>query len=272
MPGRARPPAPVPIASAAGVGIAPWVRPAGAWTRWLAALAGAGAPLRGGRTPGAAAWPLAGVAAVGALHGIEAPLPPGHVARLELPRTAHVDGRLVAEPVWWAPDRLRLLIEVERVDGLGRSGRIQATVYGMAPPLVLGQRTALPPELDEGFRLAGVYHVLAVSGFNVALLAAAVLVLCRLARVGRRASAVAAIVIVVGFAAVVGPEPSVLRAVIMAVLVLAALLLEREASVTNSLALAALAILAIRPGDLLDPGFQLSFAPTPRIVTAPMPP
>src|SRR5207244_3484700 len=118
---------------------------------------------------------------------------------------------------------------------------------------------------------AGVYHVLAVSGFNVVLLAAAVLALCRLARVGRRVSAVAAIVVVVGFAAVVGPEPSVLRAVVMAVLVLAALLLEREASVTNSLALAALAILAIRPGDLLDPGFQLSFAATAGIVAAPMP-
>src|SRR5439155_6282953 len=137
--------------------------------------------------------------------------------------------------------------------------------------LLLGERTALPPELDEGFRRAGVYHVLAVSGFNVVLLAAAVLALCRLARVGRRVSAVAAIVVVVGFAAVVGPEPSVLRAVVMAVLVLAALLLEREASVTNSLALAALAILAVRPGDLFDPGFQLSFAATLGIVVAPLP-
>src|SRR5439155_416465 len=44
-----------------------------------------------------------------------------------------------------------------------------------------------------------------------------------------------------------------------------------EASVTNSLALAALAILAIRPGDLLDPGFQLSFAATAGILAAPMP-
>src|SRR5437773_5122809 len=74
-----------------------------------------------------------------------------------------------------------------------------------------------------------------------------------------------------GFAAVVGPEPSVLRAVVMAVLVLAALLLEREASVTNSLALAALATLAVHPGDLRDPGFQLSFAATAGIVAAPMP-
>jgi len=57
----------------------------------------------------------------------------------------------------------------------------------------------------------------------------------------------------------------------MAVLVLAAVLLDREASVTNGLALAAVAILAARPADLFDPGFQLSFAATAGIVAAPMP-
>src|SRR6267142_4081765 len=88
---------------------------------------------------------------------------------------------------------------------------------------------------------------------------------------GRRTAAAGGIVAVLGFAAVVGPEPSVIRATIMAVLVLAAVLLDREASVANSLALAALAILALRPGDLLDPGFQLSFAATLGIVVAPLP-
>jgi competence protein ComEC len=57
----------------------------------------------------------------------------------------------------------------------------------------------------------------------------------------------------------------------MGVLVLVAVLLDREASVTNSLALAALAILALRPADLFDPGFQLSFAATAGIVAAPLP-
>ena len=62
-----------------------------------------------------------------------------------------------------------------------------------------------------------------------------------------------------------------LRAVVMAVLVLVASLLDRDASVTNSLALAALVILAARPSDLFDPGFQLSFAATLGIVIAPLP-
>ena len=137
--------------------------------------------------------------------------------------------------------------------------------------LLLGDRADLPPEVDDGFRRAGVYHVLAVSGFNVALIAGAVFSVLTLARCGRRVAAVAAIAAVLGFAFVVGPEPSVLRAVVMGVLVLGAVLLERDASVLNGLALAALLILAVRPNDLADPGFQLSFAATAGIVLAPLP-
>src|SRR3989441_5312278 len=266
------PAAPVAIAFAPGIALAPGAGAEVAWTTWPASLGSAGALLLAGRTPGGAALLPAGAGAIGALGGIEPALPPDHVARLELPRIARVDGRLAAEPVRWAPDRLRLLIDVEGVDGLPHSGRIQATVYGVPPPLsegqrlaaelrlypatglrnpgtfdyaehlkregirvtataradpptplddpvppwparikreslaaisrglpptsgallaglLLGERTDLPHELDEGFRRAGVYHVLAVSGFNVALLAAAVFALCHPARVGRRASA-----------------------------------------------------------------------------------
>jgi competence protein ComEC len=151
-----------------------------------------------------------------------------------------------------------------------RSGLPPASAALLAG-LLLGDRTDVPRDIDAAFRRAGVYHVLAVSGFNVALLAGAVWALCGVLGLARRASAATAIVVVIAFALVVGPEPSVLRAVVMAVLVLVAILLEREASVVNSLALAALAILAVRPTDLHDPGFQLSFAATLGIVLAPLP-
>jgi competence protein ComEC len=292
--------------------------------------------------------------ALGVVHARPAPLPADHVARLALPLTGRVEGRLAARPLRWAPERSRLLLDVERVDGVPRSGRLSVAVYGPppgvvetqriavearldrplgfrnpvgadtaarlardgihvtasanaervtsleppAPPwsarvrraaldamaerlppvsaallggLLLGERTELPPDVHDAFRRAGVYHVLAVSGFNVALLAGAVWSVLRTAGGSRRTAALSAMLAVVGFAAVVGPEPSVLRATLMAVLVLAAVVVEREASVTNSLALAALVILAARPGDLLDPGFQLSFAATAGIVAAPLP-
>jgi competence protein ComEC len=154
-----------------------------------------------------------------------------------------------------------------------------AAMHAALPPtsaallagLLLGERGAMPPDVDAAFRRAGVYHVLAVSGFNVALVAATVWALLALARAPRRLATLGALVVVLGFAAVAGPQPSVLRAAFMAVVVLLALLLEREAAVLNSLALAALVLLALRPADLHDPGFQLSFAATAGIVLAPVP-
>src|SRR5436309_2001829 len=89
---------------------------------------------------------------------------------------------------------------IKRASLAAISQALPPTSAALLTGLLLGERTALPSELDEGFRRAGVYHVLAVSGFNVALLAGATLALCRLARIGRRPSAVAAIVVVVGFA------------------------------------------------------------------------
>ncbi|MBI2215816.1 MAG: DNA internalization-related competence protein ComEC/Rec2, partial [Candidatus Rokubacteria bacterium] len=170
---------------------------------------------------------------------------------------------LDAERRWHARVRRRAIASIEAT--------LPATSGALLTGLLLGSRGELPPEILDGFRRAGVYHVLAVSGFNVALVALSVFTAALVATTSRRVAAVVAIVSVIGFAAVVGPEPSVVRAAIMGVLVLAALLLERDASVLNSLALAAITILAVRPADLFDPGFQLSFAATTGIVLAPLP-
>jgi len=68
--------------------------------------------------------------------------------------------------------------------------------------LLLGERVELPPETHEAFRRAGVYHVLAVSGFNVALLAAAVFATLALAGIPRRVVAVVAIAFVLAIVAI----------------------------------------------------------------------
>lgn len=345
---------PAALAFAAGMATASWVGEAPAWrAAALATAAGAAFLLLRLSAAGALAL-LVAIAALGVLRATPPPLPAGHVTRLSLPARARVEGRLAGEPVRWARDRTRLLLDVERVDETPRHGRVQATLYGeppdlagrqrlrltlrlhrargfrnpgtfdhgaylarqgvhvvgtgrahtvepLEPPaptratrarrravamlqaalppasaallagLLLGERTALPPELDRSFRAAGVSHILAVSGFNVALLAGAVWVALGAVGVPRRVTAAGALAAVLAFAAVVGPEPSVLRATLMAALVLGALVLDRQAAVVNSLALAALAILALRPADLHDPGFQLSFAATAGIVAAPIP-
>jgi competence protein ComEC len=132
--------------------------------------------------------------------------------------------------------------------------------------LLMGERSQMPPETDEAFRRAGVYHILAVSGFNVALLAGAVFAALAMCGVPRRGAAVVAAIVLVGFALVVGGQASVLRATGMGLLLLAALLLDRESQLMNALACAALALLMWRPADLWEPGFQLSFAATAGII------
>ncbi len=146
------------------------------------------------------------------------------------------------------------------------AARLPPTSAALLAGLLLGERSALPREIDESFRRAGVYHILAVSGFNVALLAGAVFGGLAMCGVPRRAAAGAAAVMLVGFALVVGGQPSVLRATVMGLLLLAALLLDRESQLPNALALAVLVLLLWRPGDLWEPGFQLSFAATAGIV------
>ncbi len=67
------------------------------------------------------------------------------------------------------------------------AARLPETSAALLAGLLLGERSTLPPATDESFRRAGVYHILAVSGFNVALLAGAVfggLAMCGIPRRG----------------------------------------------------------------------------------------
>jgi competence protein ComEC len=128
--------------------------------------------------------------------------------------------------------------------------------------LLLGERRHLPEEMEESFRNAGVYHLLAISGFNVGLIAGALFLGLRLLRLPDRAVAALTLVALVIFAAVVGGQPSVLRATLMGGLYFFGRLLGREVSLWNSLTAAALILLLWRPQDLWDVGLQLTFAAT----------
>ncbi|HEY6099808.1 MAG TPA: hypothetical protein VIW03_10285, partial [Anaeromyxobacter sp.] len=139
----AMPLAPLAAAFAIGIALAPWASPRPAWALGVAAAALTALVLVAGSPVHATAPLLATVVTLGVLHALPSPLPADHVGRLPLPLAARVEGRLVASPVRWAPDRSRLLLDVERIDGVPRSGRISVTVYGPVPPLVESQRVAV---------------------------------------------------------------------------------------------------------------------------------
>ena len=102
-------------------------------------------------------------------------------------------------------------------------------------------------------------HILAISGLNVALIAAAFLYLFRLLRLKRKISYIITMLLLIFLMILTGSSASVVRATIMCIVFLAGLLLGRPADIYNSLGIAAFFILIINPKDIFNIGFQLSF-------------
>ncbi len=151
-------------------------------------------------------------------------------------------------------DRLREWVAAGASAGLG--GERRAVVLG----LVLGEDEGLADPLRAQFRASGLYHLLAVSGQNVALVAGGTLAALWLAGVSRLLAQVAALLAILAYVLAVGFQPSVVRAGVAGALACLAWICARERDRWWFLLLGALALLAWSPYSLLDPGFQLSFA------------
>ncbi|HET6706492.1 ComEC/Rec2 family competence protein, partial [Amycolatopsis sp.] len=137
---------------------------------------------------------------------------------------------------------------------------------GLLPGLVLGDTGALSPRVEQEFVSAGLAHLTAVSGGNLAVVCGAVLLLLRLLRLGPRLSAAAAGTCLAGFLVLVGPEPSVLRAGVMAAVALLALALGRRGSALPALAFAVCLLVVADPAMATDFGFALSVCATGGLV------
>jgi competence protein ComEC len=133
---------------------------------------------------------------------------------------------------------------------------------GLVRAMVLGDRTGVLPETAEAFRAAGTFHVLALSGAQVALLAGLLVGALRLAHASPAAVALITAACVGFYAAFVGGDVPVVRAAVMTMVVVAGKALDLDADLANLLGFAALLLLADRPSSVFDVGFQLSFGAT----------
>ncbi len=146
-----------------------------------------------------------------------------------------------------------------------KAHRILLSVYpepeaSLLSGILLGLDRGIPGDVMESFRRTGTSHIIAISGFNIAILAGFLAKL--LSGLGRRR---AWPVITAGlflYALLGGAAPPVVRAAIMGSLCVLAEAVGREAFSLNSLAFAAMAMSALNPEVLWDVGFQLSFAAT----------
>ena len=136
----------------------------------------------------------------------------------------------------------------------------------LLPGLVVGDVSALPREVAHDFDGAGLTHLTAVSGANLAIVCGAAVVLLHLLGLGPRPSAFVAAAVLIGFVVLAGPEPSVLRAAVMGAIGLLALLLGRDRSALPSLAATVLVLLLFDPSLATNVGFALSAAATAGLV------
>jgi competence protein ComEC len=141
-------------------------------------------------------------------------------------------------------------------------GRWSTDSGAIAAAILIGDRSGLSDDDQRRLQEAGTYHVIAISGGNIAILTAIVLMALRVARVPARAAAAVAIVLLVFYGQLTGSSASVSRAVTAASVYLAGRILDHRGPPLNALAVAAIAGMALTPVAVLDAGFILSFGAT----------
>ena len=147
-----------------------------------------------------------------------------------------------------------------------KSLRILADLYPMPESalvqgILLGNDNQLPAELKQSFQNSGTSHIIAISGFNIAIIAG--LAISFFGKwFGKWKGAIAALFAIILYTILVGASPSVVRAAIMGSLSLAGILIGRRNSGLNTLSLTAAAMLAADPYLLWSVSFQLSVTAT----------
>ncbi len=141
---------------------------------------------------------------------------------------------------------------------------------GIASALITGDRGAISDDDEQALRDAGLAHVLAIAGLHMALVGLGLFWTVRallalfpaiaLRYPIKKWAALAALGSAAFYLVISGAATPATRAFVMLAAMLLAILFDRPALSMRSLALAATIILLLRPENLLEPGFQMSFA------------
>lgn len=130
-----------------------------------------------------------------------------------------------------------------------------------------GEKSYIAPGITDAFMRSGLIHLLALSGFNAAIVLAAVYALLFLLPLHVNVKHSVALAVLWLYFLFIGPIPSLTRAIIMATMVIVAIMTQRKNYPLQTLGLAALVWLTLSPSSLFQPGFQLSYAATFGILT-----
>lgn len=156
---------------------------------------------------------------------------------------------------WHGPDRLKRWVESRLKAPFENRPDIQGLVLGM----VIGRKSGLTPDVERQFQAGGLYHLVVVSGFNLAVVAAATLWLARFVPCKRHTRLALALVSTLAYAAIVEGQAPVYRAAVAVLFLVAGKLLDRTYAALNAAAGAAFLLLLYDPLALEDSSFQMTF-------------
>ncbi|HUS71268.1 MAG TPA: DNA internalization-related competence protein ComEC/Rec2 [Anaerolineae bacterium] len=148
-------------------------------------------------------------------------------------------------------------------------GHLQETIARLFPEpsaslltgILLGVETGIPRSLLEDFNATSTTHIIAISGFNIAIVGGAIGLLTR-RFLGIYRSALVSVLAIAVYTVLVGADAAVVRAAVMGTLSLIAIIAGRQTYALASLAAAAFVMTLWNPLLLWDVGFELSFAAT----------
>lgn len=169
-------------------------------------------------------------------------------------------------------DDLRMALAHDVMQALsGQTGAVAAA-------LLTGHRRAIPAETNDIMRDSGLAHLLAISGLHIGLVAGFVFFAIRaigallpavaLYHPIKKWAAGAALITAMLYMLLAGASVPTQRAFIMTAFVMIAIMIDRRAITLRLVAWAAIAVLAIAPHSLVEPGFQMSFAAVAALVAS----
>ena len=157
---------------------------------------------------------------------------------------------------WHGFDRVRRSVR-QRLETPFRTDRAsQGLIMGM----VLGRKYGLTAAVERQFQAGGLYHLVVVSGFNLAVIAAGSFWIARLLPCKRQTRLILVLLAALGYAALVEGQAPVARATLMVGFFIVAKLLDRGHAIGNSIAGTALILLLLDPRSIEDSSFQMTFA------------
>lgn len=162
------------------------------------------------------------------------------------------------------PDAAAMLERLRRAAADALAVALPEPEAGLAAGILIGLRDRVDRDLAADFTTAGVSHVVAISGWNIAIVAAAIAALAGSLR--RRRRAFLTIVAIAGYVAFAGASASVVRAAAMAAVVLLARESGRAGRAAAALGWAVMILLLVDPELVSDAGFQLSSLATAGLI------